>query len=84
MPSFYLATDERNATALALFRSEGAVLAVDLLTAADRRELAGSWALLFTDVVAVLEQEVLARAGLFYGHAMSSFVGSSVMFPSAA
>jgi hypothetical protein len=75
---FYLATDERNATALACFRSEGAVFASDLLTAADRRELAGSWSLVFTDVVAVLEQEVLARSGTFYGHAMSSFVGASV------
>ena len=75
---FYLATDERNATALACFRSEGAVFASVLLTAADRRELAGSWSLVFTDVVAVLEQEVLARSGTFYGHAMSSFVGASV------
>lgn len=45
----------------------------DLLTAKDRREM-DAWPLVFTDVLGVLEQTMLARASTFYGHALSRSV----------
>lgn len=71
---YWIATDERNTTTLDLFRSHSAILIKDLLTPADRQHFS-AWCLLFTDVLGVLEQEVLARAGFMYGHSMSSWVG---------
>ncbi|PBK95438.1 hypothetical protein ARMGADRAFT_926365 [Armillaria gallica] len=74
---FYVATDERNATVLQLFRSQGAVFMDDLLTIADRRNLDSeiSLALMITDFRGLVEQIVLSRAAYFYGHMMSSVVG---------
>ncbi|KAK0195014.1 hypothetical protein F5146DRAFT_922886 [Armillaria mellea] len=74
---FYVATDERNATVLQLFRSQGAVFMDDLLTITDRRKLDPeiSWVLMVTDFRGLVEQIVLSRAAYFYGHVMSSVVG---------
>lgn len=44
------------------FKENGAVMVTDLITAEDRRELA-AWSLVFTDVLGVMEQTLLARAG---------------------
>ncbi|KAL7412006.1 hypothetical protein BDY24DRAFT_342213 [Mrakia frigida] len=74
---FYLATDERNDTMIAYFKEHGAVMVNDLITPEDRRELA-AWSLVFTDVLGVMEQTLLARAGYFYGHALSSVAGGAV------
>jgi hypothetical protein len=51
--SFYIATDERNATVIAYMRDHGAVFVSDLLTAQDRRELA-AWPLVFTEYVSFI------------------------------
>lgn len=67
---FYLATDERNATFIEYYKEHGAVMIQDLLTAQDRRDM-DAWPLVFTDVLGVLEQTMLARASTFYGHALS-------------
>ncbi|CED85562.1 hypothetical protein [Phaffia rhodozyma] len=74
---FYLATDERNATHLEYFKANGAIFIGDLITAADRRDL-DAWSLVFTDVLGVLEQTMLARGSFFYGHALSSVAGGAV------
>lgn len=74
---FYLATDERNATHLEYFSQNGAVFINDLITAEDRRDM-DAWSLVFTDVVGVLEQTMLARSSFFFGHALSSVAGSSL------
>jgi len=44
------------------FKEHGAVMVNDLITPEDRRELA-AWSLVFTDVLGVMEQTLLARAG---------------------
>jgi len=70
---FYVATDERDANAIAHFRSQGAVLLPDLLTMEDRRTL--GWPLMLTDVRAIAEQEILSRAAFFSGVTISSVSG---------
>ena len=58
----------------------------ELLSIEDRRLLGkqgqgseeNAWALVFTDVRAVVEQIVLSEAGYFYGHAMSSIPGGVI------
>lgn len=75
--AFYLATDETNTTSLAYFRSRGAVLLSDLLTARDASTLLG-WPASYTDVLAVVEQQVLARADFFIGSEMSSTSGGAI------
>ncbi|BGP05226.1 hypothetical protein JCM10049v2_001030 [Rhodotorula toruloides] len=73
---FYLATDETNATSLSYFRSRGAILLSDLLTPQDSALLGPPAA--YTDVLAVVEQQVLARSDYFVGSEMSSTSGGAV------
>lgn len=77
--SFFVATDERDPQVLDYFRQEGAVFMDDLLTIDDRRKFGASsglsWALMITDVRAVIEQVILSKSAFFYGHAMSSLPG---------
>lgn len=73
---FYLATDERSPEGLEYIRSHGGVLITDLLLPEDRRIV--GWPLLFTDVLAELEQSIMAQAAFFYAHAMSSVAGGVV------
>ncbi|KAF9024435.1 hypothetical protein BDZ89DRAFT_954732 [Hymenopellis radicata] len=80
---FYLATDEQDPDVLEMFRREGAILMDDLLTIEDRRHFASTrhehaWALMISDVRAVVEQIVLSKAAFFYGHAMSSVPGGVI------
>jgi len=70
---FYVATDERSPEGLKAIRDAGAVLMMDLLTMEDRRDF--GWPLIFTDVMALVEQAVLFHSAFFYGHAMSSLAG---------
>ncbi|TFY57376.1 hypothetical protein EVG20_g8576 [Dentipellis fragilis] len=70
---FYIATDERDPDALDIIASHGAVFFEDLLTIEDRR--AFGWALMLTDVRALVEQAILARGAYFYAHSMSSVAG---------
>ena len=73
---FYLATDERDPEGIKYIREHGAVLISDLLSPEDRR-LVG-WPLLVTDVLALLEQNVMSHAAYFYAHAMSSVAGGVI------
>jgi hypothetical protein len=70
---FFVATDERDPDTRRKLAAEGAVFVSDLLTIEDRQ--AFGWPLMITDVVALVEQQVLVRSGYFYGHCMSSFAG---------
>lgn len=70
---FYIATDERDPGNLAYLREQGAILISDLLTFEDRREF--GWAIMLTDVLALLEQSLLSHAAYFYAHAFSSVAG---------
>lgn len=57
-------------------RENGAVFIGDLVTTDDRREF--GWGIMLTDVLALVEQSVLARSYYFYAHAMSSVAGGAV------
>jgi len=70
---FYIATDERRPQILDYIRSQGGVLIMDLLEPQDREVL--GCALQITDILAVVDQHVLARAAYFYGDGRSSVTG---------
>ncbi|EJU02501.1 hypothetical protein DACRYDRAFT_22122 [Dacryopinax primogenitus] len=70
---FYIATDERDPAALDYIRSQGGVLIMDLLKPEDRNIV--GWPLLITDILALAEQHVMARAAFFNGYAASSVAG---------
>ncbi|KAK4052037.1 Cell division control protein 7 [Microbotryomycetes sp. JL201] len=73
---FYLATDETDPRALDYFRSQGAVLLPDLMTPEDAAQL--GWESSFTDLLALVEQHVLARSDFFVGSKMSSTTGGII------
>ncbi|KZP31372.1 hypothetical protein FIBSPDRAFT_724960 [Athelia psychrophila] len=73
---FYIATDERDLGNITYLADNNAVLVYDLLTIEDRHNF--GWGLLFTDVLALVEQATLARAAFFYAHAMSSVAGGVI------
>ena len=73
---FFIATDERDPNALSTFAGAGALFMSDLLTREDRRGF--GWPMLITDVIAVVEQQMLVRGSFFYGHCLSSFAGAIV------
>ncbi|KAI0036562.1 hypothetical protein K488DRAFT_82003 [Vararia minispora EC-137] len=73
MDRFFLATDVRNASEVAMLREKGAVMLDELLHPEDLR-IAG-WAMMFGDLRAQVEQEVATHAAFFYGHSMSSVAG---------
>jgi hypothetical protein len=54
-------------------RNHSAVLIDDLLTIEDRRLF--GWPMMFTDVLALIEQSLAMESSYFYGHALSSFAG---------
>ena len=70
---FFVATDERDPDTRRKIAGAGAVFVSDLLTAEDRRSF--GWALMITDVMALVEQQVLVHSDYFYGHCLSSFSG---------
>jgi hypothetical protein len=72
----YIATDERDPGNLAYLREQGAVRAPDLITMEDRRRF--GWPLLLTDVLGLVEQDLLSRGAFFYAHALSSLGGGVV------
>ncbi|KAF8516366.1 hypothetical protein JB92DRAFT_3082720 [Gautieria morchelliformis] len=69
----FLATDEHDPNGMAYLRNNSAVLIYDLLTIEDRRKI--GWPLLFTDILALIEQSLATESYFFYGHALSSFAG---------
>ena len=70
---FFVATDERDPDARRKIAGTGALFLSDLLTMDDRREF--GWPLMITDVLALVEQQLLSHSAFFYGHAMSSLAG---------
>ncbi|KAI9450389.1 hypothetical protein BJY52DRAFT_179566 [Lactarius psammicola] len=73
---FFVATDERDPDARRKIADAGAVFVSDLLTMEDRN--AFGWSLMYTDVLAVVEQQLLVHSAFFYGPGLSSFAGSVV------
>ncbi|KAG6331977.1 hypothetical protein ID866_7110 [Astraeus odoratus] len=73
---FYIATDERDPGNLAYLGEHGAIRAPDLITMEDRRRF--GWPLLLTDVLGIVEQDLLARGSYFYAHALSSVAGGVI------
>ncbi|KAG9038130.1 hypothetical protein FRB95_002570 [Tulasnella sp. JGI-2019a] len=73
---FFLATDERSPEGLKYIKENGAILIDELITTEDRREF--GWGIMLTDVLALVEQSVLARSYYFYAHAMSSVAGGAI------
>ncbi|GAA5850952.1 hypothetical protein JCM8547_009140 [Rhodosporidiobolus lusitaniae] len=73
---FYLATDETNYTSLSYYRSRGAVLLSDLLLPSDLTVLGPTSS--YSDVLAVVEQQVLAHSDYFVGSELSSTSGGAV------
>ncbi|KZT51857.1 hypothetical protein CALCODRAFT_442442 [Calocera cornea HHB12733] len=70
---FYIATEERSSVALDYMRSQGGVLIMDLLKPEDRQIV--GWPLMVTDILALAEQHIMARASYFYGNSRSSVTG---------
>ena len=58
------------------------IQASDLITIEDRRRF--GWPLLITDVLGIVEQELLARGTFFYAHALSSVAGGVVNIRAAS
>lgn len=80
--SIYIATDERHPNKLAYLREHGVIRALDLITIEDRRRF--GWPLLLTDVLGIVEQDLLARAAFFYAHALSSVAGGVINIRAAS
>ncbi|KAG9079933.1 hypothetical protein FRC06_007300 [Ceratobasidium sp. 370] len=73
---FYIATDEHSSPGISLIHRLGGVLIDDLLTPEDRS--ACGWEMLYSDLVALVEQIVMSRASYWNAHAMSSLAGGVV------
>lgn len=73
---FFVATDETNSNSRNVIASNGAVFLNDLLTREDKKLF--GFEIMLTDVRALVEQALLARAGFVYAHGMSSLAGGMV------
>jgi len=73
---FFIATDERDPDACREIAAAGGVFISDIITMEDRRTY--GWTLMVTDLIAVVEQQLLVRSSFFYGNYMSSFAGAIV------
>lgn len=73
-----MATDERNHDTLAYARSQGAILFSDLLESSPHLRRLIGWPIMFSDVLALVEQEVMARSAFFFAYAWSSVSGGVV------
>lgn len=71
-----MATDDHTMYNVGLIRSLGGVLIEDLLTPEDRA--LGGWEMLYSDLVALVEQIVMSRASYWNAHAMSSLAGGVI------
>ena len=69
-----MATDERDPEALAIARAKNATLFYDVIESTELRRLLG-WPMLFTDVLALVEQEIMARSAFFSGYSLGSVAG---------
>ncbi|KAH7105228.1 hypothetical protein BKA62DRAFT_692126 [Auriculariales sp. MPI-PUGE-AT-0066] len=73
---YFLMTDARASADLQYLRDNGAVLVQDLLLPEDRKMF--GWPIVFTDVLALVEQAMAARSDYFVGQAFSSVAGGVV------
>lgn len=78
---FFLATDERSPDGIKSIKENGAVSIGDLITAEDRREF--GLGIMLTDILALVEQAVLARSYFFCGQHYSSMAGGVVNYRAA-
>jgi len=70
-----LATDERDPEALAVARAKNATLFYDVIESTPGLRRFLGWPMLFTDVLALVEQEIMARSAFFSGYAHTSVAG---------
>lgn len=75
---WFLATDERDPKALQYAREQNATLIHEILADMPGINRLFGWPVLYTDVLALVEQNVMARAAFFFGHSRSSVVGGVV------
>ncbi|EJD55335.1 hypothetical protein AURDEDRAFT_140927 [Auricularia subglabra TFB-10046 SS5] len=73
---FFLMSDERSEEGMKYLREHGAVLVQDLLTPQDRQNF--GWPIIFTDILALVEQSLAARSDYFVGQAFSSVTGTVI------
>ncbi|KAG9126570.1 hypothetical protein FRC07_002943 [Ceratobasidium sp. 392] len=73
---FYVATDEHSPHGIDTIHRLGGVLIDDLLTPEDRATC--GWEMLYSDLIALVEQIVMSRASYWNAHAMSSLAGGVV------
>ncbi|KDE02822.1 hypothetical protein MVLG_06646 [Microbotryum lychnidis-dioicae p1A1 Lamole] len=74
---FYLATDETDPKALAYYRRQGAVLLHEVMGQDELEDVLG-WRAKYWDLLALVEQEVLAQSDYFVGSRMSSTTGGAL------
>jgi hypothetical protein len=75
---WFLATDERDPQALAVARAQNATLFSDLVESTPHLRRLLGWPMLYTDVLALVEQEIMARSAFFFAFAYSSVSGGVV------
>lgn len=75
---WFLATDERNPAVLAIALAKNATLFSDLVKSTPQLRRLLGWPMLYTDVLALVEQEVMARSAFFFGYRHSSVAGGVV------
>ena len=73
-----MATDERDPEVLAVARAKNATLFYDVIESTPELCRLVGWPMLFTDVLALVEQEIMARSAFFSGYALSSVAGGVV------
>lgn len=73
---FFVMTDERSEAGLAVLRRQHAILVQDLLQPEDSERF--GWPIIYTDVLALVEQTLAAHSDYFVGQAFSSVAGGVV------
>lgn len=73
-----MATDERDPKVLAIARAKNATLFHDIVDSSPQLRRLLGWPMLITDVMALVEQEVMARSAFFSAYAHSSVAGGVV------
>jgi len=70
-----MATDERNPWVLKLARDKGAIIFNDLVESKPQLRRLLGWPMLFMDVQALVEQEIMARSAFFFAYDHTSVAG---------
>ena len=72
---WFMATDERNPWVLDIARAKGAIVFGDLLEPKPQLRRLLGWPMLFMDVQALVEQEIMARSAFFFAYDHTSVAG---------